>query len=97
MEGFEPIDSPRSYIVGLKDEDYTSKQRGGSHACLTGLRVLHATIYRGYDLPPCVIAQWAGGELSPDIFTARTFNDEAALQVWINRWSIQLGPCRKLP
>jgi hypothetical protein len=96
MEGFETIRTPAAYITGLKDEGYTSKQRCGSHPSLLGLRVLHATIIRGYDLPPCVLAQWEGGDLPTSTYTARTFSDEAELDDWIKRWSIRLGPLRKL-
>lgn len=91
MEGFEPIRTPSAYFRSLKGDGYSSKQRCGSHAGLRGLHVLHATIIRGDQLPPCVLAQWEGGEQPLSTYMARTFKDEAELEAWIKQWSIQLG------
>lgn len=96
MEGFETIRTPEAYVKALKDDGYSSKQRCGSHPSLRGLHVLHATIIRGSGLPPCVLAQWEGGGSPVATYTARTFNDEAELNDWITRWSIRLGPLRRL-
>lgn len=96
MEGFETIRTPRAYFEGLKDEGYTSKQRGGSRPSLCGLSVLHVTIVRGQDLPPCALAQWQGNGASSSTYTTRTFTDDAELDAWLARWSIELGKCRKL-
>jgi hypothetical protein len=96
MEGFETIRTPASYFGGLKDDGYTSKQRGGSRTGLIGLRVLHVIIARGADLPPCVVARWDGGELSSDTYTAKTFTNETELAAWLAEWHIQLGRCRRL-
>ncbi len=97
MEGFAIVRNASGLFQTLREEGYTSKQRGGSPGTMTGLRVLHVTIVRGADLPPHAIAQWMGDGLAPDTYTSREFASQDELQAWLTQWGVILGDrCRKL-